>query len=236
MNLRRTSNRASFEAQREAMVERQIRRRGIGDPIVLAAMAEVPRHLFVPPARRKFAYSDRALGLGPHSTISQPYIVARMTAALDLAGLRETSAAGGEVRVLEIGTGSGYQSAVLAACGCRVFSIEREAGISNQAAANLEEAGYAASVELRIGDGSLGWPEESPFDAILVTAGAQELPPALLAQLAATGVLVAPLGPPSAQVIRRGQFEKGELLWQNLEEVRFVPLRSGGGFGDSSER
>ncbi len=225
MNAWHLRDRANFEAQRAAMVEKQIRRRGILDPIVLAAMAEVPRHLFVPLAKRTFAYADRALGLGPHSTISQPYIVARMTAALDLSNLAGTGTGDHEVRVLEIGTGSGYQSAILAACGCRVFSVERDAGISNRAAANLEAAGYAESVELLIGDGALGWPEKSPFGGILVTAGSPELPPALPGQLAATGVLVAPLGPPGAQVIRRGHFADGELRWQYLEEVRFVPLR-----------
>lgn len=228
MNAWRVRDRTSFEAQRAAMVETQIRRRGIRDPIVLAAMAEVPRHLFVPAGTRKFAYSDRALGLGPHSTISQPYIVARMTAALELSRLLGSSEGDTKPRILEIGTGSGYQSAILAASGCRVYSIEREAGISKLAAANLEAAGYAQSVELRVGDGSLGWPEESPFDAIIVTAGCRELPPALPAQLAATGVLVAPIGPQEAQVIRRGHFEAGELRWQDQEQVRFVPLRPGG--------
>lgn len=227
MNAWQLRNKVRFETQRAAMVEKQIRRRGIRDAVVLAAMAEVPRHLFVPAATRMFAYSDSALGLGPHSTISQPYIVAQMTAALGLSKLTETSAAGRQVRVLEIGTGSGYQSAILAACGCRVFSVEREPGISKQAAANLEAAGYAQSVELRIGDGSLGWPEESPFDGILVTAGSRVLPAALPGQLTPTGVVVAPLGGPDAQMIRVGRFAEDELRWQDLREVRFVPLRPG---------
>ena len=202
-------------AERRRMVERQIRRRGVRDERVLSAMEEVPRHLFVRPAERSRAYRDTALPIGHDQTISQPYIVARMTELLEPdEGLR----------ALEVGTGSGYQSAVLAACGLEVYSVERIEALSDRARAALLEAGYADRVHLRVGDGSRGWPEEAPFDRIVVTAGAAELPEAVREQLADGGVAVAPVGGRTTQRIRRYRREAGRLQEEDFEAARFVPL------------
>jgi protein-L-isoaspartate(D-aspartate) O-methyltransferase len=160
----------------------------ITDPAVRAALAAVPRHLFVPPALRADAYSDIALPIGHGQTISQPYIVALMTQALSL-----TAAS----RVLEIGTGSGYQAAVLAEITPHVWSIETVPVLAEQTAARLQGLGYP--VKVRTGDGCLGWPQLAPFDAIIVTAAASEVPPALVAQLADGGRLVIPLGEPGGE-------------------------------------
>jgi protein-L-isoaspartate(D-aspartate) O-methyltransferase len=196
------------------MVESQIERRGIRDPCVLGAMATVPRHLFVPPASESAAYEDHPLPIGYGQTISQPYIVAARTEALRLTG-RE--------RVLEIGTGSGYQAAVLAKCAREVFSIEIQPDLAKQAAGRLRALGYAVTV--RQGDGRLGWLERAPFDAILVTAAAPEAPPALVAQLAEGGVLVMPRGVSSGrQVLVRAIRRGGTLETTELFAVAFVPL------------
>ncbi|MDP6797234.1 MAG: protein-L-isoaspartate(D-aspartate) O-methyltransferase, partial [Candidatus Krumholzibacteria bacterium] len=165
------------------MVEKQIRARGVKDPRVLAAMEEVPRHLFVPESLQKEAYSDSPLPIGQGQTISQPYIVALMT---ELAGARPG------LRVLEIGTGSGYQTAVLAACGCRVWTVEILETLGKQARKNLKTAGYG-DIEYRLADGYRGWIEAAPFHVILLTAAAPFIPPALFAQLDHNGVLIAPL-------------------------------------------
>jgi len=201
------------------MVEKQIRRRGVRDKTVLAAMRVVPRHRFVPSAVSSAAYADRALPIGHGATISQPYVVAAMTSALNLdrTGLR----------VLEIGTGSGYQAAVLAECGCRVFSVERVVALHEGASRALREAGYADRVETRLADGHDGWREEAPFDRIIMTAAARQIPSALAGQLVEGGVLVAPVGPPEAQVIRRCTRQAGELECETMEGVRFVPLLTG---------
>jgi len=206
------------ETRRAAMVRRQIRARGVSDPIILEAVGRVPRHLFVPPELRRDAYVDAALPIGRGQTISQPYVVAYMTEALEpLPGLR----------VLEVGTGSGYQAAVLAACGMEVWSIERIGELQEEACRSLREAELAGHVRLRTGDGARGWPEEAPFDRILVTAAAPAVPRRLLEQLAAPGILVAPIGPPVAQVIRRVRRDaEGRLAEESLEAVRFVPLVS----------
>lgn len=204
------------EVLREAMVSRQIERRGVSHPDVLRAMREVPREIFVPSGDPREAYSDHALPIGHGQTISQPYIVASMTEKLEPEPGR---------RVLEIGTGSGYQSAVLAACGLEVFSVERIAALSRRARASLEEAGYADRVRLRVGDGSRGWPEHAPYDRILLTAGAAELPEPLVDQLAPDGIIVAPVGGRRIQHIRR--YRKGPcggLEEEKLEGARFVPL------------
>lgn len=203
-------------ARRERMVEAQIRRRGVRDERVLEAMREVPRHLFVPPGHEGAAYADQALPIGHRQTISQPYIVAYMTEILrPEPGLR----------VLEVGTGSAYQAAVLAAVGMEVFSLERIPELHHRARENLARAGYLDRVRLRLGDGYTGWPEEAPFDRILVTAAAEEVPPPLFEQLAPGGVLVAPVGDPGLQMISRyTKGEDGTLEKEALEGARFVPL------------
>ncbi|HKK28598.1 MAG TPA: protein-L-isoaspartate(D-aspartate) O-methyltransferase [Gemmatimonadota bacterium] len=201
---------------REAMVRRQIASRGISDASVLEAMREVPRSEFVPERRRREALADAALPIGHGQTISQPYIVASMTSALEP---RDGA------RVLEVGTGSGYQAAVLAACGMEVFSVERIPELLEEARGALERAGYADRVRLRLGDGSKGWPEEAPFDRILVTAAAERVPPALVEQLGPGGILVAPVGGRTAQtIVRLRRAPGGAIERERLERARFVPL------------
>lgn len=180
-------------SDRVAMVEHQLRARGIGDERVLEAMARVPRDLFVPPAVRVHAYEDAALPIGADQTISQPYMVARICAEL---GLR------GHEKVLDVGTGSGYQAAVLAELGRQVHSIERIPELAAAARASLAAAGYADRVHVVDGDGSLGLPDEAPFGAIAVAAAAPEPPPALLDQLERGGHLAIPIGPPEQQFLR----------------------------------
>ncbi len=199
------------------MVEDQIRGRGVSDPRVLEAMACVPRHVFVPEAMMGAAYADEPLPNGEGQTISQPYIVAYMTEALGLSG--------GE-RVLEIGTGSGYQTAVLAEVAGRVYTVELKEALSMRARLRLEKLGYS-NIEFRVGDGSLGWPEEAPFEAILVTAAAAWVPEPLEAQLADGGRMILPVGEGSQELvlIRRNA---GELERESLFQVRFVPLLTGG--------
>ena len=198
---------------REEMVASQIEARGVRDPRSLAAMRKVPRHLFVPAAVAAEAYSDHPLPIGEGQTISQPYIVAFMTEA---AGLR-----GGET-VLEVGTGSGYQAAVLGEIAARVYTIEIVAALAERSAALLKRLGYA-NVSVRAGDGYLGWPEAAPFDAILVTAAAPRIPAPLKQQLKDGGRLVIPVGDELQElmvVTRRGDlFEEKHLL-----PVRFVPM------------
>jgi protein-L-isoaspartate(D-aspartate) O-methyltransferase len=170
---------------RADMVEFQLRRRGIRDEAVLTAMAELPRERFVPPEAAPDAYRDEALGIDAGQTISQPYMVARMTELLEVRpGLR----------VLEVGTGSGYQAAVLATLGCRVVSVERHAELAASATAVLAQLGLGSKVRVVVGDGSLGWPEQAPYGAILVTAAAPRIPRPLLDQLLEGGRLVIPVG------------------------------------------
>ena len=203
-----------FEQKRADMVDRQLRRRGISDPRVLDAMGRVPRHEFLPPSQLHAAYADSALPIGHGATISQPYIVALMTEALELED---------GLKVLEVGTGSGYQAAILAACGARVFTIERIAPLHERAARALEAAGFG-EVRLRLGDGSRGWPEEAPFDRILVAAAAPAVPLPLREQLAEGGILIAPVGNDWMQSLVRHR-KLGE-NWESeeMEGVRFVPL------------
>ncbi len=202
-----------FARQRRLMTDSQIRARGVRDPRVLAAMAKVPRHLFVPEHLRSRAYSDEPLPIGEGQTISQPYIVAYMTEAL---GLR-----GGE-RILEIGTGSGYQTAVLAECGRDVWTVEILEPLSRRARSVLDGLGYRA-VHYRVGDGWAGWPEEAPFDAIIVTAAAAEMPAALEAQLAVGGRMVIPVGTGLQELVLVRRRKSG-LARERLLAVRFVPL------------
>lgn len=198
------------------MVERQIESRGVRDPTVLAAMREVPRHRFMPDRGVHEAYGDHAVPIGHGQTISQPYIVAFMTQALE----PERGCS-----VLEVGTGSGYQAAVLAACGLEVFTVERIPELHRHAARVLEETGYVDRVRLRLGDGSRGWPEHAPFDRVLLTAAARALPDAVVEQLAEGGVMVAPVGGPAMQhIYRYRKGPEGGLEREELEGARFVPL------------
>jgi len=205
----------NFDLAREQMVEEQLEGRGIRDARVLAAMRRVPRHLFVDAAVQERAYEDTPLPIGNEQTISQPYMVALMTELLHLNG-RE--------RVLEIGTGSGYQTAVLAELAHEVFSIERLAALSARARACLDRLGYGARVHLRTGDGSEGWPEAQPFEGVLVTAAVQQIPRPLLDQLADSGHLVLPLGEAELQGLARLQKKSGELDLKYFGECRFVKL------------
>jgi len=195
------------------MVSRQIAARGIDDDGVLAAMRKVPRHAFVPDDYQGYAYADHPLPIGHDQTISQPYIVALMT---ELAGVRSGS------RVLEVGTGSGYQAAVLAAMGCRVYSIEIIEPLARQAAELLEEQGYAG-VSVRAGDGYAGWPEEAPFDAILITAAPPRIPEPLVEQLKPGGRLVVPLGDRFQELTVVTRTETG-IETESVLPVRFVPM------------
>jgi protein-L-isoaspartate(D-aspartate) O-methyltransferase len=180
-----------FALARERMVGEQLRGRGIRDARVLAALGKVPRHRFVEEAFAERAYGDYPLPIGERQTISQPYMVAAMTEALELTGPE---------RVLEVGTGSGYQTAVLAELAEKVYSLERLRGLSERAERRVEALGYY-NVRFRAGDGTLGWPEEAPFDAIVVTAAAPAEPPALLEQLRDRGRLVIPVGGEAAQTL-----------------------------------
>lgn len=202
-------------AQRTAMVETQIRARGIDDEKVLAAMRKVPRHLFVPEEMRPFAYGDEPLPIGEGQTISQPYIVAYMTQALRLSG---------EERVLEVGTGSGYQAAVLAEIARQVFTVELVAALSEKARALLESLGYR-NVSAKVADGTLGWEENAPFDAIMVTAAAPAVPKKLEEQLAPGGRMIIPVGEGFQELYLVTRERRG-LRKRRLLPVRFVPLVS----------
>ncbi len=212
---------AELGAVRVAMVERQLRRRGIADERVLAAMERVPRELFVPDALREDAYADAALPIGWEQTISQPYMVALICEQLALRG--------GE-RVLDVGTGSGYQAAVLAELAEEVHSIERIPGLAERARESLEAAGYGARVHVHVGDGTRGLPEHAPFAAIAVAAAAPGPPPSLYEQLEPRGRLVVPVGERFAQqlevVVRTP--EGPATVWS--VPCRFVPLVGEEGF------
>ena len=212
-------------ARRAEMVRRQIERRGVSDPLVLAAMRTVPRHEFVPAADRPFAYDDRPLQIGHSQTISQPYIVALMTQALELEG-SET--------VLEIGTGSGYQTAILAELAREVVSIERHSELSQQASRVLSALGYQ-NVTVAVGDGTLGCPGRSPFDRIIVTAAAAEYPPTLFDQLGEGGLLVIPLGGRDYQTLQAIRKVAGQPRTVSLSACRFVPLLGAHGWPASTK-
>lgn len=205
-----------FAAARRRMVEEQLEARDIADQRVLAAMRTVPRHLFVPESLREEAYDDKALSLGPEQSISQPYIVAKMT---------ELAAPAPGERILEVGTGSGYQAAVLAEISEEVYTIEADSLLAERAATTLEKLHYR-NVHTRHGDGRNGWPEAAPFGAIIVTACAREVPTALEHQLDTGGRLVLPLGTAgTTQTLR--VFERrrsGRLVARDIMPVRFVPL------------
>lgn len=208
---------------REHMVRVQIQGRGVRDPRVLEALRSVPRERFLAPEQRSRAYTDHALPIGHHQTISQPYMVAIMTEALGLAGTE---------RVLEIGTGSGYQTAVLARLAAEVWTVERVPALAEVAGAVLDELGLEW-VHLRIGDGSLGLPDAAPFQGILVTAAAPAPPPPLLHQLDADGGrLVIPVGDRDLQHVVRIERHGTEYRWSRSVGCRFVPLLGAEGWAD----
>ncbi|GMU92634.1 MAG: protein-L-isoaspartate O-methyltransferase [Candidatus Hydrogenedentota bacterium] len=212
----------AYRYARERMVETQLVPRGIHDPQVVHAMRTVPRHLFVPPHLRQHAYEDRPLDIGKGQTISQPFMVAAMTQMLGLQPHHH---------VLEIGTGSGYQAAVLAVLAAHVTTVERIPELAEQASRVLAECGYT-NARVFVGDGTLGWPENAPYDAILVTAGGPAIPDALKMQLADRGVLVCPVGSREMQrlsrVVRTGDSFREE---ESIGCV-FVPLIGEDGWPD----
>lgn len=201
---------------RQAMVQEQLAGRGIGDPLVLQAMAEVPRELFVPAEWQAYAYADSPLPIGHDQTISQPYVVAWMIQALSLVP---------EDRVLEVGTGSAYGAAVLSRIVHEVYTVERHKDLAEAAARLLARLGYN-NVQVRHGDGTLGWPEEAPFDGIVVTASGPKIPGPLRDQLAIGGRLVIPIGqtPESQELVRLRRVGEQEMRRESLGAVRFVPL------------
>ncbi len=203
------------------MVEQQLRDRNIEDERVLDAMERVPRHVFVPEALRNRAYDDAALPIGSGQTISQPYMVARICEALSLHG---------NERVLDVGTGSGYQAAVLAELAAEVHTIERLPELADAARAHLEEAGYAERVHVHVGDGTLGLPEQAPFDAIAVAAAAPGLPASLYEQLEPRGRLVVPVGKRHGQQLQLiVRSPEGPAVVRSVS-CRFVPLLGEEGF------
>ncbi|HEV8384629.1 MAG TPA: protein-L-isoaspartate(D-aspartate) O-methyltransferase [Candidatus Acidoferrales bacterium] len=200
--------------QRREMVEEQIRDRGVRDPRVLDAMLRVPRHEFVPEDFVPGAYADQPLPIGEGQTISQPFMVAAMTQALELQG---------HERVLEIGTGSGYQAAVLAVLAREVYSVENLASLAAVAQARLVRLGYD-NVQVHSGDGTLGWPAAAPYDAIMVTAAAPHVPSPLVEQLAEGGRMVIPVGSAAEQELLRVRKTEGRITSETLHYCRFVPL------------
>ena len=205
----------NFDQAREQMVEEQLHARGIHDQRVLAAMRRVPRHLFVEAALQRRAYDDTPLPIGQDQTISQPYMVALMSQLLELKG---------HERVLEIGTGSGYQTAVLAELAREVFSVERIESLTRCAHVCLERLGYDERAHLRTADGSNGWPEAAPFDGIMVTAAVQQVPRPLVEQMADSSYLVLPLGEAELQGLARLQKRGVRLEVNYFGECRFVKL------------
>jgi protein-L-isoaspartate(D-aspartate) O-methyltransferase len=206
-----------FQKQRMKMVDLQVRARGVSDQRVLKAMEKIPRHLFVTEGLHDQAYNDNPLPIDHQQTISQPYIVALMSSALELTG---------KEKVLELGTGSGYQTAILAELAERVFSIERIAALASGARKVLD-ALHCYNVAIRVGDGTYGWREESPFDAIIATAGAPGVPKLLLDQLAVGGRLVIPVGGHSSQILLRLtklSDDPEEVKQEELCGCRFVDL------------
>jgi protein-L-isoaspartate(D-aspartate) O-methyltransferase len=221
--LNRTSSGSSdYEIARTRMVNEQMIRRGITNENVLKAMRVIPRHLFVDQAFLPRAYSDHSLPIGFDQTISQPYIVALMTSELDLSG---------NERVLEIGTGSGYQTSILAVIGCNIFTIERIPDLSKRANEIIKKLGFK-NVFFKVGDGSIGWKEKSPFDRIIVTAGAPTVPDVLLDQLAVRGRIVIPVGNKSSQQLLIITKNEKTIEKQFVTGCNFVPLVGELGWGN----
>ena len=211
-----------YERQREGMVKRQIEGRGVTDEKVLAALRKVPRHLFISEALQDQAYGDFPLPIGEQQTISQPFIVAEMTQALQLSE---------DDRVLEIGTGSGYQAAVLAEIAYRVYTIERIHPLLVKARRLFDQLQYH-NIITRYGDGTSGWIDESPFDAIIVTAGAPRIPEKLVAQMAVGGRMVVPVGDQHSQELIKIYKEEKGIHQTNLGGCRFVKLVGEYGWGE----
>jgi protein-L-isoaspartate(D-aspartate) O-methyltransferase len=209
-----------LDEARNHMLRYDLQGRDIRDPDVLRVMAEIPREEFVPPAERWRAYANGPLPIGESQTISQPYIVALMTQLLRV---------NRDGAVLEVGTGSGYQTAVLARLAGRVFTIERSPDLSAAAQGVLRKLGID-NVEFRVGDGSRGWPEERTFDRIMVTAAVPDFPPPLVAQLAEAGVIVAPIGSSSVQQLIVAEKHRGKLIETYVCGCRFVKLIGAHGF------
>lgn len=207
------SDDSAYLAARQRMVTSQIAARGISDTRVLDAMRKVPRHLFVPKEQRMYAYADGPLPIGEGQTISQPYVVALMTELLELKGTE---------KVLEIGTGSGYQAAVLGELAREVYTIEIVETLGRRAGKLLDSLGYK-NVKVRIGDGYAGWPEAAPFDVIMLTAAPKTIPQPLLDQLGEGGRLVAPVGEDN-QMLQLVEKIKGKLKYHDIIPVRFVPM------------
>lgn len=205
---------SNYSKARERMVRQQIAARGIRAERVLDAMRSVPRHLFVPLESRHSAYMDGPLSIGQGQTISQPYIVALMTEALELRG---------HERVLEIGTGSGYQAAILSQLAFQMYTVERIPELASRAQDLFRQLGYD-NISMHVGDGTLGWLEHAPYEAIIITAAAPEIPRPLTDQLAEGGRLVAPIGGSWSQSLVRVRKQRGHLRRQELTSVAFVPL------------
>lgn len=199
---------------RDIMVKTQLISRGIKDELVLNAMKKVPRHLFVDDSMQNKAYEDMALPIGEGQTISQPYMVAIMTELLELKG---------NEKVLEIGTGSGYQTAILAELAKEIYTIERFAVLANRSEERFNFLGYN-NIHIRVGDGTIGWAEESPFDRILITAGCPKIPNPLIEQIAEGGLLIAPVGDRFSQQLLKVRKSKNKLLEQYHTPCVFVPL------------
>ncbi len=211
---------------RKRMVEEQLAKRGITDKKVLAAFLKVERHKFIPQALRESAYADYPLSIGAGQTISQPYMVALMTQCLEL---------GGKERVLEIGTGSGYQSAILAELAQEIYSIERLDKLADKAQDLLTGLGYG-NIKIKRGDGTLGWPEEAPFDRIIVTACAPFIPSPLTVQLNDSGALLLPVGESSSQVLTLFKKTKTAIVAKEICSCVFVPLVGEYGWDNRRER
>ena len=206
-----------WRSEAEAMVDQQIASRGVRDPEVLSILKGTPRHRFVPRIWRALAYQDQPLPIGEGQTISQPYIVGLMTELLELTGTE---------KVLEIGTGSGYQAAILARLAAEVFSIEIVRSLADSSAARLQAMGYG-NITVRCGDGYQGWPEHAPFDRIIVTAAPPEIPEALVQQLKPGGIMVLPVGDHYQELVRIHKQQNGLLDYESVIPVRFVPMVKG---------
>ena len=209
--------------ERSRMVEQQIRARGITNERVLEAMREIPRHLFIPPPYTISAYTDAPLPIGNNQTISQPYIVALMTDLLDPQA---------EDHVLEIGTGSGYQSAILARLVSHVTTIERIPSVANLARKNITELGLK-NISIIVGDGTQGYQQNAPYDGIIITAATPEVPPPLISQLGESGILVAPVGGREIQELLTLEKSGGRIVQSSHGGVRFVPLIGEYGWTDT---
>ena len=210
-----------WERLASRMVETQLRARGISDERVLEAVENIPRHVFVGPGMEQSAYGDHAMPIGHGQTISQPFMVALMTQALDLSG---------NERVLEVGTGSGYQTAILGRLAAQVFSIERVRELADRARATLDDLGVS-NVAIMVGDGTVGWSEYAPFDRIIVTAGAPSVPESLLEQLGDPGVMVIPVGSQGMQELQVVVRKEGETTTDGAGACVFVPLLGREGWG-----